>query len=180
MFQDDEHYSNWFSYPFHQRFPAVRKTFLRWCNWIFLIYFFDTGNNSSSFDCVVSSTYGSDEDNEECFCHLFPIRGQKMIIVGALPFFRGCMGSLSCQPLLLKLDTLGGWYGHFLHTYTVGFFIISIMLIKCGIRSCIRKYILIWSDGLVVKSLDSQSRGPVFKTIGWLQGRLSLSSFRGQ
>ena len=33
--------------------------------------------------------------------------------------------------------------------------------------------------GLVVKALDSQSRGPVFKTTGWLQGRLSLPSFRG-
>ena len=30
-----------------------------------------------------------------------------------------------------------------------------------------------WSSGLVFKALDSQSRGPVFKTIGWLQGRLS-------
>ena len=35
-------------------------------------------------------------------------------------------------------------------------------------------------NGLVVKMLDSQSRGPVFKTTGWLQGRLSLSSFRGR
>ena len=34
------------------------------------------------------------------------------------------------------------------------------------------------SGGLVAKSLDSQSRGLVFKTTGWLQGRLSLSSFR--
>ena len=34
-------------------------------------------------------------------------------------------------------------------------------------------------DGLVVKALDYQSRGPVFKTTGWLQGWLSLSSFRG-
>ena len=33
---------------------------------------------------------------------------------------------------------------------------------------------------LVVKALDSQSRGPVFKTAVWLQGRLSLSSFRGR
>ena len=35
-------------------------------------------------------------------------------------------------------------------------------------------------SGLVVKVLDSQSRGPVFKTSGWLQGLLSLSSFRGR
>ena len=37
-----------------------------------------------------------------------------------------------------------------------------------------------WSNGLVVKALGSQSRGPMFKTTGWLQGRLSLSSFRGR
>ena len=37
-----------------------------------------------------------------------------------------------------------------------------------------------WSNGLVVRVLDSQSRGPVFKSTGWLQGRLSLSSFRGR
>ena len=34
-------------------------------------------------------------------------------------------------------------------------------------------------NGLVVKVLDSQSRSLMVKTIGWLQGRLSLSSFRG-
>ena len=36
------------------------------------------------------------------------------------------------------------------------------------------------SSGVVVKVLDSQSRGPVSKTTGWLQGRLSLSSFWGR
>ena len=30
----------------------------------------------------------------------------------------------------------------------------------------------------MVKALDFQSRGPVLKTTVWLQGRLSLSSFR--
>ena len=35
-------------------------------------------------------------------------------------------------------------------------------------------------NGLVVKALDSQSRGPVLKTAGWLQGRLNLSSSRGR
>ena len=35
----------------------------------------------------------------------------------------------------------------------------------------------IWGNGLVVKALDSQSRGRVFKITWWLQGRLSLSSF---
>ena len=39
---------------------------------------------------------------------------------------------------------------------------------------------LIYANGLVVKLLDSQSRGPMFKTTGWLQGRLSLSFFRGR
>ena len=38
----------------------------------------------------------------------------------------------------------------------------------------------LWSNGLVAKTLDSQSMGPVLKTNGWLQGRLSLSSFRGR
>ena len=35
----------------------------------------------------------------------------------------------------------------------------------------------VWSKDLVVKALDSQSRGPLFKDTGWLQVRLSLSSF---
>ena len=38
----------------------------------------------------------------------------------------------------------------------------------------------LWSNGLVVKALDSQSRGPMSKTTGLLQDRLSLSSFWGQ
>ena len=35
-----------------------------------------------------------------------------------------------------------------------------------------------WSNGLKVKALDFQSTGPMFKTTGWLPGRLSLSSFK--
>ena len=31
----------------------------------------------------------------------------------------------------------------------------------------------------MVKALDFQSRGLEFKTAGWLQGKVSLSSFRG-
>ena len=38
----------------------------------------------------------------------------------------------------------------------------------------------VWSNDLVVKVLDSQSKGSVFKTTGWLQGRPSLSPFRGR
>ena len=36
------------------------------------------------------------------------------------------------------------------------------------------------SNSLVVKALDSKSRGPELKTTGWLQSRLSLSSFLGR
>ena len=32
---------------------------------------------------------------------------------------------------------------------------------------------------LLVKALDSQSNGPVFKATVWPQGRVSLSSFQG-
>ena len=35
-------------------------------------------------------------------------------------------------------------------------------------------------NGLVVKALDSQSRGLMFKTTGWLVGQLSHSSFWGR
>ena len=36
------------------------------------------------------------------------------------------------------------------------------------------------THSLVVEVLDSLSRGPMFKTMGWLQGRLSLPSFQGR
>ena len=60
--------------------------------------------------------------------------------------------------------------------------------IKTCFKQCIlvsyRGYFYSWKEtsfnNLVVKALDSQSKGPVFKTTGWLQGRLSLSSFRGR
>ena len=38
--------------------------------------------------------------------------------------------------------------------------------------------IILSCNGLVVKALDSQSWGHVFKTTGWLQGRLGRSSFQ--
>ena len=38
----------------------------------------------------------------------------------------------------------------------------------------------VWSNGLVIKALDSQSRCPLFKATGWLEGRLSLLSSRGR
>ena len=38
-------------------------------------------------------------------------------------------------------------------------------------------FLPLWSNGLLVKALDPQFRGPVFKATGWLQGRLSLPSF---
>ena len=37
-------------------------------------------------------------------------------------------------------------------------------------------YYLFCLRGLVVKALDSQSRGPMFKIIWWLQGQFRLSS----
>ena len=48
-----------------------------------------------------------------------------------------------------------------------------------GLGSNLVHYMKGCSD-LVVKALNFQSRGPVFKTTGWLQGQLSLSSFQGQ
>ena len=36
------------------------------------------------------------------------------------------------------------------------------------------------SDGLVVKSLHSQTRDPVITTTGWLQGQLCPSSYRSR
>ena len=45
---------------------------------------------------------------------------------------------------------------------------------------CLKEVSACTTNGLVVKTLDSLSRGPVFKATGWLQGQLSLSSFRGR
>ena len=44
---------------------------------------------------------------------------------------------------------------------------------------CIDYSSYLWSNGLVVNPVDSQSRSTVFKTTGWLQDWLSLSSFWG-
>ena len=52
--------------------------------------------------------------------------------------------------------------------------------VQVGIDVYLPPSFIVWSNGLVVKALDSQSRGPVFKTTGWLQGQLSLSSSRGR
>ena len=41
---------------------------------------------------------------------------------------------------------------------------VALYLYKSTIRPCI------WSNGIVVKALDHESRGPVVKTTGWLQG----------
>ena len=38
---------------------------------------------------------------------------------------------------------------------------------------------VLWKNGLVVKVLDSQSRGPMFMATAWLQGRLSLPGIFG-
>ena len=41
----------------------------------------------------------------------------------------------------------------------------------------LRFFCFSWRNCLVVKVLNSKPRGPVFKTTGWLQGWLCLSSF---
>ena len=53
---------------------------------------------------------------------------------------------------------------------------------KIVVKGNITKYIeyKLKNNGLVVKVVDSKSRGSVFKSTGWLHGRPSLSSFRGR
>ena len=58
----------------------------------------------------------------------------------------------------------------------------------CLLKNLMQNFYLsltIWSCGqgvvgLVVRALNSQSSNPWFKTTRWLQGRLSLSFFRGR
>ena len=62
---------------------------------------------------------------------------------------------------------------------------VRLSICKCGKSSTLNKRsrdgpLETHPDGLAVKVLDLQSRGPMLKTTGWLQGWLSLSSFRGQ
>ena len=45
-----------------------------------------------------------------------------------------------------------------------------------GLQKVRASLVLLWSNGLVFKALDHQSGGPGFKSTGWPQGRLSLSS----
>ena len=51
---------------------------------------------------------------------------------------------------------------------------VSVSNQECRLRSIILNVNsnepLLWSNSLVVKALDPQSRGPMFKTTGWLQG----------
>ena len=49
-------------------------------------------------------------------------------------------------------------------------------ILKLQIKDCHQNLLPLWSIGLVVIMLDSQSRAPRLKITGWL----SLSSFRGQ
>ena len=55
---------------------------------------------------------------------------------------------------------------------------VFLSVLKCILMICMNQMFL-WSNDLVVKALDSQSRGSMFKTTGWLQGQLSLSSLGG-
>ena len=60
---------------------------------------------------------------------------------------------------------------------TISTLYICRMTLYCKIQ------VYLWSSGLVVKALDSaldsQSSDSEFKTTGWLQDQLSLSSFQG-
>ena len=56
--------------------------------------------------------------------------------------------------------------------------IITIITIVIVLVLYIEIFISNWSDGLVVRGLDSQSRDLKFKTTRWLLGQLHLSLFR--
>ena len=76
----------------------------------------------------------------------------------------------------LKYTSNSIWFYYLLNVYPIVNQLLNYLIISQMISST-PLYLQI-SNGLVVKALDSQSRGPVLKTTGLLQGRLSLSSFR--
>ena len=78
--------------------------------------------------------------------------------------------------LRLKYTSNSIWFYYLLNVYPIVNQLLNYLIISQMISST-PLYLQI-SNGLVVKALDSQSRGPVLKTTGLLQGRLSLSSFR--
>ena len=78
--------------------------------------------------------------------------------------------------LRLKYTSNSIWFYYLLNGYPIVNQLLNYLIISQMISST-PLYLQI-SNGLVVKALDSQSRGPVLKTTGLLQGRLSLSSFR--
>ena len=90
----------------------------------------------------------------------------------------------SCPRKFTKLNkvSITTWHFENLNDYIDEIFTKGKTLGVC--QDNIHKTILLndWLDcnALVVKALDPQSRGTVFKTTGWLQGRLSLSSFQGR
>ena len=77
--------------------------------------------------------------------------------------------------LRLKYTSNSIWFYYLLNVYPIVNQLLNYLIISQMISST-PLYLQI-SNGLVVKALDSQSRGPVLKTTGLLQGRLSLSSF---
>ena len=78
--------------------------------------------------------------------------------------------------LRLKYTSNSIWFYYLLNGYPIVNQLLNYLIISQMISST-PLYLQI-SNGLVVKALDSQFRGPVLKTTGLLQGRLSLSSFR--
>ena len=68
----------------------------------------------------------------------------------------------------LKYTSNSIWFYYLLNVYPIVNQLLNYLIISQMISST-PLYLQI-SNGLVVKALDSQSRGPVFKTTGWLQG----------
>ena len=113
--------------------------------------------------------------NTICFCLIYPIRELTVVLfiffIYFLIFYYCYFYFFSCLCLIVNDMDLNQCFGLFLSIYVQQ----SQSIIK-DTKTCFLN--IIWNNGLVVKALDSQSRGPMFKNTGWLQAQLSLSSLR--
>ena len=112
--------------------------------------------------------------NTICFCLIYPIRELTVAFYFYLfPYFLLVFFFFffSCLCLIVNDMDLNQCFGLFSSIYVQQ----SQSIIK-DTKTCFLN--IIWNNGLVVKALDSQSRGPMFKTTGWFQAQLSLSSFQ--
>ena len=89
-----------------------------------------------------------------------------LIMISTFSFFECITPSASLSIKEIKITAIVSWIFH-----VSDFLRLFVMPFKYGIIS--------WSNGLMVKAQDSQSRGPMFKTTCWLQGWLSPSSLQG-